>query len=492
MDKEGLINKYLPSDLASYLKNGRYMSIGHIIYKATVKLSSMRNDNNTKRDYYVDFIEVPKEFVKDVTGQSDFVKDIYQHYNYDYEYPIPCNMKSQYDFVIDGLIWNSYMCPVQVGKPVKNDLDLEKKCPTTLKLFRHIYGDSLMMAIDYMTVEFMNPVQPLPVQVLFSRENNTGKTTVLSHRRLIYGRNATIIDSGTFDEKFNAPVVGKNFVGIDEGKLKEEASVEKLKAMVTNPTVQFRAMRKSAVEVPNFGKWAIATNKFNWAKLDKEDSRFWVIKVPVIEDQYDPTFERKLEAEIPHWIGFLEQRWKIREDRSQPESLMKMRFWKKLSRLWLLEKEYSTSALEDTKRASRSLDAKSFLDEIIEWFEKRNQSLGEPDKIRQMYTIPKLLRDNLHMLHQRITTPVIKNILEHDLSIKPEMNKAQTGLANFRFTNFFDDHRSKIQRTGVYLLNYDDLVFMRDGIKVSEAETIEEDEDSMKKSPVQKEIQHKK
>lgn len=487
--KEELINKHLPSALSEHLKAGRYMSIGHLIYKATVKLAGLRNVSDGKREYFIDFVEVPKEFVKDVTGDKGFVEDIYRMYNCDYEYPIPCNVREDYEFIIDGVIWNSYSRPIHDGKVVKDDADLEKKCPTTLTLLRHIYGDSLMLAIDYMTVEFMNPTQPLPVQVLFSRENNTGKTTILNHKRMIYGRNATIIDSGTFDEKFNAPVVGKNFVGIDEGKLNGEASVEKLKAMVTNPTVQYRAMRKSAVEVPNFGKWAIATNKFNWAKLDKEDSRFWVIKVPVIQQKYDPNFESKLEDEIPHWVYFLQQRWE--QKTGMGTGMFKMSTPKKLSRLWFLEKQYSTQALEDTKRASRSLDAKAFLDEVIDWFETRNTALPTDDKFRQCHVIPKLLRDNLPFLPIRITTPVIKNILEHDLSLKPIMNKNGTGLANFRFTNYFNEQLPKKQSTGVYLLNYDDLVFMRDGVYASEAETIEEDEDAMKKNSVQKKIQHK-
>lgn len=491
-NKEELINRIMPDELKPHLKDWRYMTIGHSIYKATAKVYSLRNSSKSSREYYIDFIEVPKEFVKDATGSDQYVRDLYQNYNYDYRYPIPCNLISEYEYVADNLIWNEYKRPVHEGKFVKDNADFEKRCKTTIAFFKHIYGDKLELALDYLTIEFMLPTHPLPVQVLYSRENNTGKTTVLNHRRMIYGHNAAIIDSGTFGEKFNGTIMGKNYIGIDEGKLNGEEGIEKLKALVTNPTIQHRAMRKDHVEMPNFGKWAIATNKDNWAKLDSEDTRFWVIKVNKIKGDFDKDFEKKLKNEIPYLIGFLQQRFTYINN-TGVSGFLKMKYTKSQSRLWFPYSAYFTEEFEAAQRNSRSLYAKAFLDEIIYWFEEYNKAKPPVDKIRQMFSITKKLRDGLHNLPIIITSPLIKRILEKDLSLKPMMNKAGTNLSNHRYTDYFaTSPNPNAQNTGAYLLNYDDLVYMRDGIRMAEAEETAEDADANKKDPVQKNIKHKK
>lgn len=460
--KRKLIDKHIPQSLLKHLKDGKFISVGSVIYKVTVKPDISRRMDFGEKHYYVDFIELPKETVKDMTGNSRYPVDLYQNFNCDYEYPVPCNIQEDYEFVIDSVMWNSYQYPPRSYKEIKDEADLESKCPTTLKLYRHIYSDKLDLGLDLATVEFMNPTQPLPVQVLYSRENNTGKSTILYHRAMLYGRNSAIVDSGTFDDQFNAPVVGKNFIGIDEGKLKEDASLEKLKAMVTNPTIQYRAMRKASITVPNFGKWAIATNKFNWAKLDSKDSRFWVNKVPVIEGGYDKDFEVKLYREVEHWIGFLKKRWELR-GQDDVTGLFRMRYPKKESRLWFAEDVYTTHALLETKINSRSINAKTFLDEIIEWFQNYNDGKPEVDQIKKMYVTTKSLRDNLHKLPPAITTPIIKNILEHDLEIQVEMNTTGMAHANKRYTDYFDINKKVIQRSGVYLLDLDYLIDARGG-----------------------------
>jgi hypothetical protein len=58
------------------------MSIGATIYKATAQLSSIRGGKGN-RHYFISFIEVGKDFVKDVETLQ-LVKEIYQKYNYDY------------------------------------------------------------------------------------------------------------------------------------------------------------------------------------------------------------------------------------------------------------------------------------------------------------------------------------------------------------------------------------------------------------------------
>lgn len=476
LQKEKLIDSLLNETpyLKKFLKDGRYMSIGANIYKATAQLSTIRGEGGVRK-YFIHFVEVGKDFVKDIRG-AEFVKEIYKKYNYDYEYPVPCNLRDKFEFVVDGVIWNSYKCPVYIEKEPIDENDLEQKCPKTLQLFRHIYQENFQLALDYMVVEFMYPTHPLPVQVLYSRENNTGKSTVLFHRREVYGKNAIVIDSGTFEDKFNAPISFKNFIGIDEGKLRGENSMEKIKSLVTSPTIQYRAMRKAAIEIPNFSKWAIATNKDNFAKLDLEDSRFWVIKVPLLKTEYEPDFMYQLKKEIPYWIGFLKKRW---ENRFKGEGIFRMRTPRPLSRLWFLEDQYSTDELAKMKRASRSIASKNFLEDILEWFDKYNEANYD----RKKYTIlanVKQLKDQFYKYDNKINTTVLQNILERDLVLKIKINSKGKPL-NCYYENVFDTTpiHTKIRRRNVYELNYFDLIYMRDGIDVRK-ETLEQNGDTQK------------
>ena len=137
--KEKLIDSLLnPTGLQSSLKNGRYISIGHRILKATAKPKNIRGSINGNREYVLDFVEVPKEFVKDLNNR-EFVQELYRHYNLDYEFFIPCNLQKEYKFIIDDIIWNSYNFPPFNPNKFSIGTDIDELCPATMKLFRHIY-----------------------------------------------------------------------------------------------------------------------------------------------------------------------------------------------------------------------------------------------------------------------------------------------------------------------------------------------------------------
>ena len=451
--KDDIILKLIPEKLKPYLYDGLYMSIGDIIYKATAKTNGEKRQDGS-RIYYLDFIEVTKDLTNKVKS-SKSVLDIYRKFNCDYEYPVPCNLPSEYEFVIDGIIWNTYNYPhFNPTDRIKDDLDLEEFCPNTLQLFRHIYGDQIQMGIDYMVVEFMFPAHPLPMQVLYSRENNTGKTTLIEFKKEVYGKNATIITSDVFEDKFNSPIANKNYVGIDEGKMKDERSMEKIKNLITSSMIQHRAMRKSAEEKPNFAKWAIATNKDNFAKLDMEDSRFWVLKIPKISSGYDPHFKELLKKEIPDWIGFLCRRW---INRFNGKGMFKMETPEPLSRLWLEEKQYSTLELAKIKRSSLSLNAKDILEGIKDWFEKKNNNLEKNDTgVVYFYATATDIKENLFRQDHKLSPSIIKYVLEVDLRIQVEKNEVGRvkKIAYVDYLGEINGYYQTVRRTNVYLIEY--------------------------------------
>jgi len=458
-DKAKFIDSLIPEPLKPYLKDGRYMCVGGTLFQASAKKSG--------NGYELDFIEISKDYLKE-TQDSNYPKDVYYSYSYDSDTPMPCNIRGQFEFVANGTLWNAYNYPPHDYIDVVGEDELAIKCKNTMQLFEHIYRDDLTLGLDYATVEFMNPEQKLPVQVLFSKDNKTAKSTILNQRKWMYGSNGTVIDSATFEDKFNSPVIGKNFVGIDEGKLKNEDSMEKIKMRVTSATIQFRAMRKSAKEVPNFSKWFLATNKENFAKLDEEDSRFWIIQCYKLDSAYDPKFEDKLKAEVPYWIGFLKRRWENRFDESVTGKF-KMNNPKSKDRLWFLEKQYTTNTLARVKRFSKSKACKELVGEIIEWFQHYNNGVSTAEykvEIKTAYATAKILRTFLTDLDNRISAVDIKRILENEVGLSVCMDDGGI-IENKTFPYYFIEQVAPAvptdRKRNVFKLEYEKLVKFFDG-----------------------------
>jgi hypothetical protein len=472
--RDEFISKLVPKPLRDILLAGRFMSIGDSIYEVSVKLQELSNVPGNDHEYAMDFRPIGLPFVKTVCVGSEkgmtkakVEKLIYTKHNFSAEYPIPCNLKEQFEFRVKGVIWNSYKYPQWDYRVPDTELEVEENCKTTLQLFRHIYGSQLELGLDAMTVEFMFPTHPLPAQILFSRENKTGKSTLLFYKKTLYGSNATIIDNNTFGDKFNAPMAGKVFVGIDEGDIKGNGGIDKIKNLITAPTMQLRAMHQAATEVPNYSKWSVATNNELFAKLDKEDTRFWIIEVPKLAFDYDPSFKSKLRSEIPYWIGFLKKRWELR-GKSEASGLFKMAFPNPVDRLWFPMTAYSTQALIDLKRRSLPMATKDILDVLIEWFDKLNDKLKAEDKIYKTYGTVAQIKECFFSKDNQIRQNTIKTAMERDIGIKRiEESRRYKSYISSAISVQNDIEVETVVRRNAYELNYYELVYARDGIELN-------------------------
>jgi hypothetical protein len=118
-------------------------------------------------------------------------------------------------------------------------------------------------------------------------------------------------------------------------------------------------MRCEHETIPFYGKFTLCTNReTDFAKLETSDLRFWVRKVGKIKE-FDPDFNSKLMAEIPHFLYFLLHR--------------QMHTPKPLSRQWFSADQLRTSALQAVVENSISPLAKS----IKEWIEDTKAEVGD-------------------------------------------------------------------------------------------------------------------
>lgn len=174
-----------------------------------------------------------------------------------------------------------------------------------------IEGDPFTIALDWFTIFHQNPKQPLPVIVLVSKENETGKTTLMKFLRLVYGaNNAVILSNEEFKMRFNQHYISKSLIMVDEGFLDAEKKSEKerLKKLVTSDTVYIEFKGADLKLINYYAKIIISSNDDDRVmKIDEEENRWFVVKVPVPKEK-DPDLENKMLAEVPAWLHFLSNR----------------------------------------------------------------------------------------------------------------------------------------------------------------------------------------
>lgn len=147
---------------------------------------------------------------------------------------------------------------------------------------------------------------------VFQGTQGTGKG-ILFERVLapIFGHNQTIIKrSAELNEKWTDFAENKFIVFIDEiqtSALQDEAGViATIKSMITNATVQIRAIYKGAYSVSNYTNWIFSSNQSDPVTVPKNDRRFNVS--PYQSNPFPkPTDEwlDSLETELPSFYNYL-------------------------------------------------------------------------------------------------------------------------------------------------------------------------------------------
>lgn len=231
--------------------------------------------------------------------------------------------------------------------------------PTIKRLFEHIFGEQIELGFDRYQLLLTRPHQIQPILVCVSEQQGTGKSTLLQFDGMLFGSNAIILNVSQYSQQFNALYATKLCIGIDETFINEQFIKERLKQDSTATTIQLRRMRCEHETIPFYGKFTLCTNReTDFAKLETSDLRFWVRKVGKIKD-FDPDFNSKLMAEIPHFLYFLLHR--------------QMHTPKPLSRQWFSADQLRTSALQTVVENSISPLAKT----IREWIEDTKAEVGD-------------------------------------------------------------------------------------------------------------------
>jgi len=255
-----------------------------------------------QRDYkrFPDFIEqIPKydDFVNEPCWDSSYQR--FPHGCYNLCDPIVWSPK---EGSIEGTI--NFLKHLFQGSA---SVDLDEKGIVTGE--DGIIGDPFTVALDWLTILYRHPKQMLPVPILVSTENYTGKSTFLKWLQMIYGQNACILGNEQFKMKFNGHYITKFIIGIDEGFLDvdKKAEKERLKQLVTSDTQYLENKGMNVRKINYYGKVVICSNDADKVmKIEEGESRWFVVKVPQVDkSKMDPDLEMKLRGEVEAFLQFL-------------------------------------------------------------------------------------------------------------------------------------------------------------------------------------------
>lgn len=334
-------------------------------------------------------------------------------------YPEFLNQVPKYDAFCNEPNWNGeyrrvhYDC-YNLCSPLTHEIR-EGEFPNTSKFLKHIFqgegtienniiGDQFTVALDYLTLQFQKPKQMLPVPILVSPENGTGKSTFLKWLQAIYGANMAILGNDQFKMKFNAHYITKFIIAIDEGFLEvdKKAEKERLKQLATADTAYLENKGMNVKKFPYFGKLIICSNDADRVmKIEDGESRWFVVRVPVIpKEDKDPDLEMKLKKEIPAFLHFIANR-SVAHD--------------KTDRLWFSPDQFETEQFRIIVETT-----KNRLDRVFEdWIKDQFLTFKLPVLKYSISHLVEVLNDP-KMSKYKVDTIELKTYLKDKRKLKPK------------------------------------------------------------------------
>jgi hypothetical protein len=185
--------------------------------------------------------------------------------------------------------------------------------PNIARMMTHIFGENEYnpnqewLGYIYLQILYLYPRNHFYILCLVSTERQTGKTTFMNFLEIMLGGNYISIKPDDLTSDFNEFYAIKNLISVDEAVMEKSNAVERLKALVTAKTQSVNRKHVAQYQLPFYGKIIMNSNKeHDFMKIEHDEIRFWVRKVPPVTGKRDALIEDKLKDEIPFLLAYLE------------------------------------------------------------------------------------------------------------------------------------------------------------------------------------------
>lgn len=260
-------------------------------------------------DDYFELVDTPTPFGETeerltkrsiTTIKDDFGKDAIKHIKkYKAFVNIPNNQN--YQRVINNC-YNTY-------NPINHEVQ-EGSWKFTQMFLEHIFGEYYEIGLDYVTILYRYPTEILPVLCLVSTERRTGKTTFLDWLCDIFGDNACVVGNEEFKSQFNGVFLTKLIMGLDETSLADNREItERIKWLSTTKKIPVQKKGVDFNIVDNFCHLIMCSNQeSNFVFTEKEEVRYFVLKIPSLDGKEMTDLRKRLQQEIPAFLYYIQNR----------------------------------------------------------------------------------------------------------------------------------------------------------------------------------------
>jgi hypothetical protein len=196
----------------------------------------------------------------------------------------------------------------------------EGKCENILMFLRHIFGTNKVthpvtgqeipnyeLGIDYLQLLLTNPTQQLPIIVLYSAENQTGKSTFGELIYNMFGDNASFIGNKDLQSDFNEIFAGRLVAICEETQIERRQDAERIKNMSTASRITINPKGQKQYTIDFFTKFVFFSNHRRMVYVTRHDDRYWILQVPPLQYK-DPGLKERMWAEIPAFVNLLSNR----------------------------------------------------------------------------------------------------------------------------------------------------------------------------------------
>ena len=268
----------------------------------------------------------------------------------------------------------------------------------TEQFLKHYFGEQYELGLDYLSILWHHPTQILPVLCFVSQSRNTGKTTFLNWLKLIYQGNLTINKNEDFKSRFNSDWSSKLIIAVDEVLLDKKEDSERIKNLSTARSYKTESKGIDKTEDFFFGKFILCSNnEENFVLVDKEEIRYWVLKIPTLKNKEKPDLLDDLKKELPHFMYFLNTR-KIKSE--------------KKTRMWFTKEQIYTDALKKLVKGNKTYLEKEIKEIITDDFLK-----FEVEELK--YSLSDLV-ERLSKNNIRVSSSKVSEILKDKFEIEPK------------------------------------------------------------------------
>jgi hypothetical protein len=165
----------------------------------------------------------------------------------------------------------------------------------------------------------------------------------------------TINTNEDFRSQFNSDWSNKLIIGVDEVLLDKREDSERIKSLSTAKSNKTEAKGKDKIESDFFGKFILCSNnEDSFIKVDQEEIRYWVRKVPKLENDNTNLLNELIE-EIPAFLYFIKER--------KYSTTCK-------SRMWFTPEQIETDALKRVKNNNKTTIEKELIEILKDELEK--------------------------------------------------------------------------------------------------------------------------